>query len=165
MWLSFVSSLLPIVIGLVAVFRPFVDSRKDFRVRFKQLRKTIEERLAVKHAALLQHLRRIIDVEIELLRGDGKNEPDLVADLVEATSKLFTILHGLKIQGKVVGVAYGTLFTALCLGILGALLSLFWADAQAYTLWGAFVLVGVQVASFVLLMRTSSKLGTYEDDV
>lgn len=155
--------LLPIVMGLMAAFKPFVDSRDVFRRRFNELRITIEERLAVKHAALLQHLRRIIDVEIELLRGDGKNQPDLVADLVEATSKLFTILQGLRTLSGAVGVAYGAIFTALCLGIVGALASLLWADAQACAYWGGFVLVGVQIVFFVLLMWASSKLRTYEN--
>lgn len=159
---SLVASVVPIVLGSLATyFKPFVESQKDFRKRIRLRRDALLEQLAGRHAALLQHVRRI--TPDDLLRGDGREEPDLVGDLTGETFRLFTIFHRLEALRLAVRVAYTGLLVTVTLGILGALVSWVWGEVRPWIFVGGIVLVVAQIALVGLLYWSSCKLETYED--
>jgi len=162
MWPSLVASVVPIVLGSLATyFKPFIESQADFRSRIRLSRKDLLERLAAKHAALLNHVRQI--TPDDLLRGDGREEPDLVGDLTGETFRLFTIFHRLETLRLVVRSAYTVLLATVCLAIIGALVSWLWVDARSWSLIFGIGLIVAQVGFVGLLYWSSSRLETYED--
>ncbi len=162
MWPSLVASVVPIVLGSLATyFKPFIESQGDFRSRIKLCRKDLLEQLAAKHTALLQHVRQI--TPDDLLRGDGRQVPDLVGDLTAETFRLFTIFHRLETVRLAVRSAYTVLLATVCLAIVGALLSWLWVDARSWLLIFGVALIVAQVGFVALLYWSSSRLETYED--
>lgn len=162
MWQSLVAALVPIVLGsLGAYFKPYIVPYPKFCSTIKLLRQKLLEQLAVKHAALLQHVREI--TPDELLRGDGREQPDLVGDLTGDTFRLFTIFHRLETLRLVYRSVHTVLLATVCLAIFGALAACLWVATRAGIPYAMCVLVAVQVCFYVLLYWSSCKLETYED--
>lgn len=159
---SLVALVVPFLLGsLAAYFKPFVESEKDSRKRIKLRREALLEQLAGKHAALLQHVRRMTGDD--LLRGDGREEPDLVGDVTGETFRLFMIFHRLETLRLVIRVAYVGLLVTVCLAVFGALLSWLWGDARPWLVFFGIGLIVVQVSFVGLLYWSSCRMEMYED--
>ncbi|HUW83214.1 MAG TPA: hypothetical protein VMZ31_10500 [Phycisphaerae bacterium] len=98
-----------------------------------------------------------------MLRGDGKENPDLVGELTRETFRLFTVFHHLELLKRVVRLAYTGLLITVCIGIVGALLAWLQIQARTWVLMVGIVLVVVQIALIALLYWSSCRLETYED--
>jgi hypothetical protein len=117
LWSGLIASTVPVVVGAATVhFRIFIEPQADFRNRINLRRKALIEQVASRHAALLQHVRSI--TEDDLLRGDGREEPDLVGDLTSEVFRVFTVFQRLEVLRVVVRVAYLILFITIALGLL-----------------------------------------------
>ncbi|MGD8451461.1 MAG: hypothetical protein PVJ57_06550 [Phycisphaerae bacterium] len=157
-----VASIVPIIVGALATyFKPFIESQASFRSRVKLRRQALLEQLAVKHAALLQHVRQLPDGD--LVRGDGREEPDLVGNLTDETFRLFAIFHRLETLRLVVRSAYTALLGTIILGAGGALASWLWIDARPWALPAGIILLSAQTGLVVLLYWASCRLETYEE--
>jgi hypothetical protein len=164
LWPSLAASLVPLVLGgLVTLLKPFIESPKEFKKGVDLQRKALQERHASKHAALLQHLRHIITAEIEPLRGDGREEPDLIGEMTSETFRLFTVFHRLDTLRLSVRAIYTGLLVSIFLAVLGALASIIWVDLRPWILMGGVALVVLQLGLIGTLYWASWKLDTYED--
>ncbi len=79
--------LIPILLGVLGQFLPFIDTRKEFRDRISLRRESLRENLAEYLADLLNHVRSIQDTD-DPLRG----EPDLVKRYTTETWCAFDVL-------------------------------------------------------------------------
>lgn len=160
--MALIASVGPIAVGAVTVhFKLFIESNSEFRKRISLHREKLTERFAGRLAALLRHVRSMtVD---DVLRGDGREEPDLVGDVAQECYKLTTVLHRMEIIRTVVRLAYSLMFAAIALGIVGVFVAWLWADSRPYVLWGGIALVTFQVAVVLSVMRASSMLEVYED--
>lgn len=164
LWPSLAASVASIAVGGASVhFRLFIESDGEFRKRVSLRRKELTERLAAKHAALLQYVRLIVNTPDTVLRGDGREEPDMVGDLARETFTVSTILYRLEILRTVVRTAYFLLYLTIGAGLLGVLLSWIWSDARPYLLWLALALIALQMILIHGVMRASASLEVYED--
>lgn len=162
LWPALIASLIPIVLGVSATyFRPFVDSRSEFRGRIKLRRQALLEKLAVMHAVLLRHAAHI--TEDELLRGDGRDQPDLVADYTSEVFRLFTVFHRLETIRLCFAIANTGLLVAVSAGVLGAFCAWLWSDSRTCVLVGGVAVVVVQMVLVCLIYWCSCKLESYED--
>jgi hypothetical protein len=139
----------------------FVETQAEFRRRIGLRRNTLVEKVATKHAALLKHVRSI--TEDDILRGDGREEPDLVGDLTSEIFRVFTVFHRLETLGLIVRIAYGVLFVTIALGLLGALGAAAFTSARSYAFVAGVALVIVQFLTVAVIMIASNKLEVYED--
>lgn len=161
-WPSLIASVAPIAVGAVSVhFKLFIEPDGEFRKRVSLQRKELIERLAGKFVALLHHVRGMTDDDV--LRGDGREEPDLVGDVAKECCKLSTVLHRMEVIRAVVKCAYFILCLSIGFGIIGVLFAWLWVDSRPFVLWTAIGVVLLQVVLVLCVMRASSALEVYED--
>jgi len=161
-WPALAGSLAPIIVGGAAThFKLFLDSKGDFRGRVRLHKKGLIEKLATKHATMLQHVRSL--AEDDELRGDGRETPDLVGDLAADTFHLFAVFFRCEILSLVLKVAYHVMFATIVLGIAGLIIAWLVAESRPYILVGAIVVLIVQVSSIFGAFRASWKLDEIED--
>lgn len=104
--------------GVFAYFRMFVGSHDDLRKRISLFRQTHIEKTAAQLAKLLKHATSVAD---GVLRGDGRNEPDMVGDYEVDAFRRVTIFHRLERIRFIVKIGFHFLFLTIFLGILAAL--------------------------------------------
>ena len=161
-WPALIASIAPVVVGAVSThLKLFIESESDFRKRISFQRKERIEGFAGRVASVLQHVRRM--TEDDVLRGDGREEPDLVGDVAKECYKLCTVLHRMEMIRAVVRIAYSVLCVSIGVGILGVVLSWLWVDSRPYVFGAAIATTLFQVALVLGVMRASSVLEVYED--
>lgn len=156
------AALLPVLLGGAATyFRVFIVSQKDFRSRIDLKRSFLLERVATLHSVLLNHARSID--RNDLLRGDGRNEPDLVGDYTAEVFRLFTVFHRLEVLKLIAKTAHYVLFCTIALGLAGLIAMLVSDKSHPYVFWGAVAVVVVQLLTILVVLLASGKLEQYED--
>jgi hypothetical protein len=161
-WPPLVASIAPIAVGAVSVhFKLFIESDGEFRRRISLHRQNLIEGFATKLAAVLHHARRMTADDV--LRGDGREEPDLVGDVAKECYRLSCILHRMEFIRAFARIAYTILCVSIALGIFGVLLAWLEPAARPYVLWGAIALVVLQFGLVLCVMRASSAMEVYED--
>jgi hypothetical protein len=161
-WPSLIASVAPIAVGAVTVhFKLFIEPDGEFRKRVSLHRKEMTERLAGKLAALLQYVRAMTTDDV--LRGDGREEPDLVGDVAKECYKLTTVLHRMEFIRSFVRLAYSIMCVSIVLGIVGVFFAWIWVESRPFVLWGAIGLIVFQAVLVLCVMRASSALEVYED--
>ena len=89
------AALLPVVLGGTATYlNIFLGPKDEIRSRVSLRKRDLLEKVATQLSMLLNHARKIGDDN--LLRGDGRNEPDLVGNYTEELFRLFTISYRLE---------------------------------------------------------------------
>ena len=162
LWPPLIASIAPVAVGSVSThFKLFIESDGEFRKRISLHRKELTERFAGRLAAVLQHVRGMTDDDV--LRGDGREEPDLVGDVAKDCYKLSTVLHRMEFIRAFVRLAYSILFITIGLGICGVFFAWLWVESRPFVLCAAISLVVFQAALVLCVMRASSALEVYED--
>ena len=155
-----VAVVMPVLLGGVTTWlNIFIDPQREFRSRIDQKRAELIEGVAVQHAFLLNQCRNYDND----LRGDGRNEPDLVGEYTGRLFKLFVIFHRLELLKLVVRCAYWALFALIALGVLGFLCNLLFDETRQVVLWYGVVAVLIELSVIGVVFATSQKLEQYED--
>ncbi len=161
-WPAMLASAAPIAVGAITVhFKLFIESDGEFRKRVSLRRKELVERLAGRFASVLQHVRSMTDDDV--LRGDGREEPDLVGELAQECSKVTTVLHRMEVIRFIVKAVYTTMWLLIVLGILGFFMAWLWEPSRQVVLYAGIAVVLLQAAMVYAVMQASSSLEVYED--
>lgn len=155
-------ALIPFALGCVTTyFQLFVDPPKEFRERIKLKRKELLERVAMMHATLLNHSRRI-DSD-EALRGDGREEPDLVGDYDRELFRLFSIFHRVEFIRLIVRVSYWIIYAAVAIALAAAIVASMFDAPRKYILWIAIVLILIELIIVAVVYFANEQLEGYEE--
>ena len=163
LWRSVAPSIVAIVIGGAGTyFKPFIGPEIEFRSRIVLRRKELIERTAVRLAALLQRVRSIASTD-DLLRGDGRESPDLVGDLVSEVYRVsLTLLHLETMRSLVHGV-YLLLMLTVVAGIGALVIASLLPATRLVILYVGLGILALQICLFLTLFLKSRHLDTYED--
>ncbi len=112
---------------------------------------------------LFQHVRSL--GPDDCLRGDGRENADLVGDYTEDNFRVFTVYHRLSILESIVKYAYLILYCTVVLGLVGFFLAWLLPHARGWVLAVSIGLVGIQIVTVLVVLLVSWKLGDYEDTV
>ena len=160
-WWPILFPLVPILIGAgTAYFNIFIDSQREFRERISLKRQILTEQLATKLATLLNHLRNITDDQV--LRGDGREEADLVGDYSQELIRSFRIFHRMDLILFWVRFSYMALFVTTAIGLLGFLFSIFIPELRLAISYGVVVVVVLQILTVSFIFLAAQRLETYE---
>lgn len=160
-WTAF-TGLLPLLVGgAAAAMRLFVEPIREFRSRAGLIEKRLLEVVAFGLSALLNHVRRIDDDSV--LRGDGRNEPDLVGDHTESMFRLFRVVHRLEILRSSVRWCFNILLSTALLGVAGVLVAALVAASRLYVVYAVVGLTAIQFVCVVINYQCARKLEQYED--
>jgi hypothetical protein len=161
-WPALVASVAPIAVGAFTIhFRLFIESNSEFRNRVNFHRAKLTEQFAGKLAAVLKHSKSMTADDV--LRGDGREQPDLVGDVAKECYKLTTVLHRMEVIRIIVRFAYSMIFAAIAVGLIGVCVAWLWADSRPFVIWAGMGLVLFQGIIVLGVMRASSVLEVYED--
>ncbi|MCI0630320.1 MAG: hypothetical protein L0Y44_06655 [Phycisphaerales bacterium] len=164
LWPSLIASIAPIVLGAVTVhYKLFIEPEAEFRKRVSLQREKLIEQLAGRFASVLQHVRAIAMTPDNDLRGDGREEPDLVGDVARECYKLSTVLHRMEVIRTIVRSTYIVLLLTVALGIFGVFSALIWQTWRPYVFWCAVGLLVLQTLLILGVMRASAAMELYED--
>jgi len=157
-----VVAVIPIALGGVTTyFKIFITPKDDFRNRTTLKRIGMREKVASRLTALLQHVRSLASDDV--LRGDGREDADLVAEYIDETFRAFTIYSRLSILDSILKYAYTLLYVTIVGGLAGALLAWLVPPTRASVLWASIGIIAVQVITVLCVLLASLKLDEYED--
>ncbi len=163
---TIIAAIAPIVVGGVTTyFKIFLVPKQGFRNRMLLKRGELHEHLAMRLVALLQHLRSLCltGTSDAPLRGDGREQPDLVDEYLRESLRVFTICHKLGILEKVVKWSYLFLYATIVSGLAGVLFAWLAPASRTWVLWISIGLVAVQVITVFVVQAAAWKLDEYED--
>ncbi len=159
---AIITSLIPIVLGGVAThFKLFLPAKEEFRRRTQLKKADLKEKVAIRLSTLVQHIREL--APDDCLRGDGREQPDLVADYTEEHFRAFTIVSRLSVLDAVLKYAYLILYGCIVVGLVGLFLAWLCPVARPEVLWVAIIIVGIQIVVILVALLASHKLDEYED--
>jgi hypothetical protein len=147
--------------GVTSRLGMFLQPQGEFRDRIDRKTDAISEGLTVRHASLLNYCRNYDND----LRGDGRNEPDLVGEYTAHLKRLFVMLNRLELLKLVVKWAYWVLYMLISLGIIAFLVNTVFDEVRAVVFWYGVGAVLVELAVIGAVFAASQKLGDYEDVV
>jgi hypothetical protein len=157
-----IAAVIPIVLGGVATyFRMFLPSKDDFRNRTKLKCVALREKLAAKLTLLLKHARSL--EPDDALRGDGREEPDLIAEYTDETFRVFAIHSRLAVLRNLIKYAYLVLYATIVVGLVGALLGWLLPATRSWVLCAGVAMIVVQILTVLGALLASWKLDEYED--
>lgn len=160
-WGQILFPLLPVILGAASThFKIFIDSQKDFRERVSLKKAALIEQLAMSLASLLRHSRSI--TADQLLRGDGREEPDLVGDYMQELFRVYGVVYRLELLLSWVRYGYLVLFITTCAGFVGFILAVILPELRTYTSAATIIFVTVQLLSIWAVFRWSHQLESYE---
>ena len=156
----------PIVLGGVTTyFKIFLVPKQDFRYRIRLKRTELLENLAMKLVTLLQHVRSLCltGPQDAPLRGDGREQPDLVDEYSRENLRVFTVYHRLGTLEKVVSYSYLWLFITIAAGIAGVFCAGFVPVSRPWIPGASIGIVAAQVLIVLVVQLSAWKLDKYED--
>jgi hypothetical protein len=161
-WGAILAAVVPILLGgITTYFKLFISSKEDFRQRTRLKRSVLCERMATRLAVLCQHIRSL--GPDDCLRGDGREESDLVGEYTEENFRVFRVYRRLDILDGVVKYAHFALYITIVLGLGGALLAWLSPESRCWVIVAALALIGLQVLTVLLVQMACWKLDDYED--
>ena len=160
--IAVIAPIVAVVIGaLSAYLKLFLVSREDFRHRAQLLRKALIEEAASNLAALLQHVRSL--GPDDMLRGDGRETPDLVGDHAQEELRISLVCHRLGLLETLVRAAYMVLYATTVCGLGCFFLAWLWSKSRTWVLVASLVLIGVQSVTVLAVQMTCGAMDKYED--
>lgn len=160
-WAAF-SGLAPLLLGGIAAgLRLFVEPIKEFRQRSIQLEKKYLEVLSTCLSALLNHSRNI--TADEMLRGDGRVQPDLVDQYTTQAHKYYRIVHRLELLRMTIRWCFHGLLATAITGICATTSALIWPSIRWYVVVISAALIMLQICLIVVNYASSLKLDQYEE--
>ncbi|MBE3037699.1 MAG: hypothetical protein IMZ62_02640 [Chloroflexi bacterium] len=161
-WGAILAAVVPILLGGVTThFHLFIPAKGDFRRRTRLKRNVLCEKVATRLVALCQHLRCL--PADDSLRGDGREEPDLVGEYCGESFRVFAVYRRLDILDSIIKYASVALYSSVVLGIAGALLAWLLPSARWWVLIVSVMLIGAQVLTVFVVQMACWKLDDYED--
>jgi hypothetical protein len=162
--IAIIAAVVPIVLGgITTYFKIFLVSKQDFRYRTQLKRSGMRETMATRLAALFQHVRSL--GPDDPLRGDGRENADLVGDYTDENFRVFTVYHRLAFLENIIRYAYLLLYITIVLGLMGAFLAWLLPTTHRWVLSASIGAVVIQVATVLVVQLASWKLDDYEDIV
>ena len=161
-WGAILTAVIPILLGGIATYlKLFIPSKEDFRHRTKLKRNVLCERMATRLAMLCQHVKSL--GPDDCLRGDGREEADLVGEYTEENFRVFTVYRRLDILDGIIKYAHLTLYLTIVMGLGGAIMAWMSPESRPWVIVAALVLIGIQVLTVLLVQKACWKLDDYED--
>ena len=99
----------------------------------------------------------------DVLRGDGREEPDLVGELAQECSKVTTVLHRMEVIRFIVKTVYTAMWLLIVLGIVSFIIAWLWEPTRQVVLYAGIAVVLLQAIMVYAVMQASSSLEVYED--
>jgi hypothetical protein len=160
-WLGVLLPLAPVLLGgTSAYFGIFIESQKEFRARTSLKRQNLTEQLATKLAILINHSRSIMPDQV--LRGDRREEPDLVGEYTEELLRIQRVFYRLELLMLWVRIAYVLLFVTTALGVVGFTSALLLENWRVYIVYATIIVILVQIITIGFVFFLSHRLEGYE---
>lgn len=160
-WLPLVAAVAPTIIGAATThFQPFVEPQAAFRQRTKLLREQLIEKVAVRLTALFRHARQAAD---DALRGDGRDDPDLIGDFTRETFRLVRIFQRLDGGLRIFAFVNGFLYWSCAFAVLALPLVLTFEETRPYVVGFGFGLIFLQVLAVFSSIRAARRLDEFEE--
>ena len=161
--LSIVTAVVSVVLGGVAThFKLFLPSKDNFRNRTRLKKTALTEKMAGHLTVLLQRVRSLSELD-DPLRGDGREDPDLVGDYSTESFRTFAIYHRLEVLDRTIRRSYFLLYLSIALGIIDALLAWLVPTTRGWVIGTALGLIGIQMITVFVAQLACWKLEEYED--
>lgn len=161
-WGAVLAAIVPVLLGGVATyFKLFIPSKEDFRHRTKLKRSVLCEKMATRLAGLLQHVRSL--TPDDYLRGDGREQADLVGEYTEENFRVFRVYRRLDVLDGIIRYAHLSLYVTIVVGLAGALLAWLSSACREVVVITALIAIGIQILTVLLVQMACWKLDDYED--
>lgn len=168
LWEAVTASAVPVFIGgATERLHIFLDPLQSVRDRVKLKRKDLIERLATRHADLLETVQSDIQVSGELLRGlvaapQGADKDKIGAFTFE-TFRIFAVCHRLELLSWAIRSGHLTLLCTTILGLVGVTLSFLVPASRFVVLVTGLSIGAVQVLVVLTVYSCARKLDEYEE--
>ena len=123
-------------------------------------RAALTEQLATSLTILLNHCRSITSDQV--LRGDGREKPDLVGDFMQELLRVSRVVYRLDLILFWVRFGYSVLFFTVAMGLIGFIVVLVFSGWVSHVMIAAIILVVIQVITIGFVMFASHRLESYE---
>ncbi len=157
-----IPTLIPFILGIVSMFKPFFEDQREFRKRCARLRTGSAERLAGKLNALVQEALRSSGFD-NMTRGDGSRTSDLVGEVAEAFTAHANLTVRLSARLSKYRICFGILPAALVAAMLIAVASLTMPDYGLIITGFCAATIMTQIAAIFTLISLTRKTEDDED--